>query len=379
MPPLKAQASRPHLYSLDLIKALGIVLVINSHFDGIYQNSYLATGGALGNSLFFLASGIGLGYGWSQHGTMKFGEWFKRRILRIYPSLTILNLVFAALTYQAFTQKSLPQILSFALYPTAYFFIAAIMLFYIPGYFLLRLQSTKAIVASILLSIGIYFAWYTQTDLSFFSIEGDSYFRWIFYFIVFTIGLLYARLRTFDSTKDPLSSKLSSVLVPITNHGGPALACSLILFGVSKFVFRESPQFIMNFQFIVHFFTLALTWYIFVVSESAAGFLRRTFAWPLISLLSAITLELYLFDRYVDPYIRTSNELINSFNLIFPIEFKSRLLAVAVLWLLLIILAAALSQLSKQVVAMLFKGNPSRQRQNTNASPEKPLATFVRK
>ena len=42
---------------LNLMKVFAILLVFNSHCDPLYPVSYLATGGALGNSLFFIISG----------------------------------------------------------------------------------------------------------------------------------------------------------------------------------------------------------------------------------------------------------------------------------------------------------------------------------
>jgi hypothetical protein len=275
-------------------------------------------------------------------------------LLRIYPSLTILNVIFAIATFPIFTKQSPQEIFSFLVYPTAYFFIGAIMLFYIPGYFLLRLQSTRALVAAILISLGVYLTWYTRLDLDVFAVEGDSYFRWVFYFIVFTIGLLYARLKTTEHEPDATAASLSGLLTTLSRHPLPALACSLGLFAFSKFMFRGSTPFVMSFQFLVQGFTLMLTWYLFMVSESVASQLQRNrFAWPVISLLSAITLELYLLDRYTDPYIRNSNELINSLNLFFPFEFKSRILAAAVLWLILISLALILSRFSGAVSKLL--------------------------
>ncbi|MEB3296467.1 MAG: acyltransferase [Cyanobacteriota bacterium] len=347
-------SNKGHLYSLDLIKALGIVLVINSHLDDVYKSPLLATGGALGNSLFFLASGVGLGYGWAHHGPQQLGTWYQRRILRIYPSLTILNIIFLLATFSSFAKQSPQEIFSFLIYPTPYFFIAAIMLFYIPGYFLLRAQSTRVLVATIFASLGVYFAWYTTLDLRNFTIEGESYFRWVFYFIVFVIGLLYARLKTTQDNPDTASAPLRGLLSTLSQHPVPALACSFGFFAISKFIFRDSTPLVMNFQFLVQFFTLMLTWYVFQVSETVACQLQRhRFAWPLVSLLSAITLELYLLDRYTDPYIRNTNELVNSLDLFFPFEFKSRLLAAAVLWVVLITLAYLLSRLSGSISKFL--------------------------
>ncbi|MEB3307205.1 MAG: acyltransferase family protein [Cyanobacteriota bacterium] len=358
MATLAANKNKSHLYSLDLIKAIGIVLVINSHLDVIYGDPLIATGGALGNSLFFLASGVGLGYGWAHRGREKFVSWYKRRLVRIYPSLTLINVI-ATLIAFVVTKQPPQEIFGFFVYPTAYFFIAAILLFYIPGYFLLWMQSTKAILLALLISAVIYAIWYAQLDLSVFNIEGGSFFRWIFYFMVFALGLLYARIKTFKGTADLAAQRLVGFFSALSVHRFPALACSLGLFAFSKFLFRGSSPAVMNFQFLVQIFTLALTWYVFMASEFVAARLHANrYAWPVISLLSAITLELYLLDRYVDPYVNASDAIIASLNLILPLEIKSRFLAVILLWFFLVALAVGLSRCSGFLAGLFRSPKP---------------------
>lgn len=70
--------------SIELLKFIAVVLVMNSHMEMLYgKYSFMATGGAIGDCLFFFASGftIFLGRGG------RFDNWYKRRIQRIYPSL----------------------------------------------------------------------------------------------------------------------------------------------------------------------------------------------------------------------------------------------------------------------------------------------------
>ena len=70
--------------SIELFKFLAVVLVINSHMELLYgKYSFLATGGAIGDCMFFFASGFTLFLG--RGG--RFDNWYKRRIRRIYPSL----------------------------------------------------------------------------------------------------------------------------------------------------------------------------------------------------------------------------------------------------------------------------------------------------
>ena len=70
--------------SIELFKFIAVVLVLNSHMELLYgKYSFMATGGAIGDCLFFFASGFTLFIG--RGG--RFDNWYKRRIQRIYPSL----------------------------------------------------------------------------------------------------------------------------------------------------------------------------------------------------------------------------------------------------------------------------------------------------
>lgn len=76
--------------SIDILKFFAVFLIINSHADICYPKySMLATGGAIGDCLFLFASGYTLF--WKQ--PVRFDNWYKRRINRIYPSVIMCALV----------------------------------------------------------------------------------------------------------------------------------------------------------------------------------------------------------------------------------------------------------------------------------------------
>lgn len=69
--------------AVDIVKFFAVFLIINSHADACYPKfSALATGGAIGDSLFMFVSGFTLYLG----KQMRFDNYYKRRINRIYPS-----------------------------------------------------------------------------------------------------------------------------------------------------------------------------------------------------------------------------------------------------------------------------------------------------
>ena len=70
--------------AIDIVKFFATLLVLNSHMEICYPKySFLATGGAIGDVLFFFASGFTLFMG----EVKSFDNFYKRRINRIYPTV----------------------------------------------------------------------------------------------------------------------------------------------------------------------------------------------------------------------------------------------------------------------------------------------------
>ena len=70
------------------LRFVAICLIVNSHLDAYYPTPMLATGGMLGNSLFFMLSAFGLAISWRSH-PRPFSEWYGRRIRRILPPIWV--------------------------------------------------------------------------------------------------------------------------------------------------------------------------------------------------------------------------------------------------------------------------------------------------
>lgn len=69
---------------IDILKCFAAIVITNSHMDILYPKfGALATGGAIGDALFFFCSGFTLFLG--RMG--RFDNWYKRRINRIYPTV----------------------------------------------------------------------------------------------------------------------------------------------------------------------------------------------------------------------------------------------------------------------------------------------------
>ena len=124
------------------------MLIANSHLHGYYPMPALATGGAIGNALFFMLSGYGL---FSSYNNLKisFLPWYKRRIIRIYPSMIIATILFIVIAQSAWRSMDLVGYLQMFVWPTAYWFISALMIFYLIFYVLMRQQNYKYFLTGI--------------------------------------------------------------------------------------------------------------------------------------------------------------------------------------------------------------------------------------
>ena len=86
-------------YSIDILKFLAVFLIINSHMDALYTDyKILATGGTLGDTLFLFCSGYTL---LLSKQNIRFDNWYKRRINRIYPSVLVCALMGALFKWQS--------------------------------------------------------------------------------------------------------------------------------------------------------------------------------------------------------------------------------------------------------------------------------------
>lgn len=169
-------------YSIDILKFLAVFLIINSHMDALYvKYDMLATGGAIGDVLFLFASGYTL---LLSKRNLRFDNWYKRRINRIYPS------VFVCVVMGAMFVGKFSMSLS-ALWGGE--FIIAIMIYYMLIYAIKR-YAVKYIPHIIALtgivSLVVYVEWFPYKYLT--GEKGiygiTTLFRWIPYFVFMLFG-----------------------------------------------------------------------------------------------------------------------------------------------------------------------------------------------
>lgn len=263
---------RAYVPALDLLRAAAILLITQSHLDALLPDSRIAAGGALGNALFFFISGYGLALGVS--GSTPLWPWLARRALRLYvPLWTVIALV-ALLMPWRFEHHGL-NLAQTWLWPTWYWFVSAIALFYLPYFWLARSTNRHALLAAAVLLLPLYVHLYTTAlDLSVDSLEGGR-FKWIFYAQVMLLGGWWAR------------------------HG-PArwpratlwLLGALVYFIGFKLLAR--PLGLLDWQWTLHAAVALFAIAAHHVALDWAPRLQRSIAGPCIAGLAAIAYEIYL-------------------------------------------------------------------------------------
>ena len=130
----------------NFLRFFAIALIINSHLDNYYPIRFFATGGAMGNALFFVLSSFGLFLS-AQNNLKPFTEWYTQRIKRIYPTVWTV-VILLTLPYKiymdAFDLKNLLIFFGNFFYPP-FWFLQALMLFYILIYFIIKKYNVRKI------------------------------------------------------------------------------------------------------------------------------------------------------------------------------------------------------------------------------------------
>jgi peptidoglycan/LPS O-acetylase OafA/YrhL len=263
-----------------LMLFIATALITLSHLDAFVPDKRIATGGAIGNSLFFFLSGFGLAM--SLNATGKDAspptllDYLEKRVLRLYPAVLIVACAMLAIGMIRIT--GIADLAKIFVWPTPFWFISAVMAFYVPIFYLARLKPAGIATAMALLLIPYAF-FYSQLDLSTFVVEGDDYFKWINYFGITLLGCLVARQQL---TPTASIFTIASLLI------------SLLLFLVTKLtVFRYD---LGHLQFVFHLLLYPIVYFSFhlFASESVLRPLRATPLFPAIALLGGLTLEIYL-------------------------------------------------------------------------------------
>jgi len=269
------------------LRALAISLVINSHLDSYYPIPYIGTGGAIGNSIFFFLSAVGLYL--SQQGKNKnFTEWFTNRISRIYPSLWIvlISLLIPVLIWQGKLSYSTTTIFIGYFFNPPCWFLQAMLVYCLLSFSLIKnLWKTNILVILCILGL-IYIGCYISiVDLSKWSIE-ESPFDLIHYFMVFLFGIYIAK-----KNKDVSYAGLRDYLYLFSIVGLMYTQKFLMLKGLS-----------LEYQFLQQLLIYPLVYYLLKISRSpfiANKLMGSPYISRVVDFVANNTLEIYMVHQTI--------------------------------------------------------------------------------
>lgn len=259
--------------SIVFLKCLAALFITNSHYLRIYPDSlsYLATAGSLGNSIFFFVSGFTL---INSHKT-QFFKWYLKRITRIYPPVILVTFLLYLFTGGVTVRNFV--------YPTLYWFINAMMLFYIIYYWIPKAERNFLFIL-MLMFIPYFYIYFTYLNTSWFVIETD-YFRWIFYFQIMIFGGLLAKRDC------PARYQWKD---------GVLLLLFLAFYFAEKLLSLKFPP-LLSIQFLQHLLTFPIIYYLYLFAKSdfVTNKLMKTRMNKIITGISSITLEIYLVQFFI--------------------------------------------------------------------------------
>jgi peptidoglycan/LPS O-acetylase OafA/YrhL len=279
------------------LRFLAIVLVINSHLDDFYPNPLFGSGGAIGDALFFMLSSYGLLLS-ERFKPQTFSGYLSKRILRIYPVVwsTILFIILPLIAfyylqsdirYQAYIEEfgfnnSLRVFSLFFFPPASFWFLEALMFFYVIGFFFLKDYSDRKLLKGLIALAVLYTTFYLQfDDYSILVVEQTVSFKVIFYGMIFLSGLYFASLHNHIQYKG------------LQDYFLLLLSIGIIYF--HKYLMTQGIA--ANFQFVQQLFLFPTLYYFLKISKSPLileWIMKSRHLNSSITLIGSMTLELYL-------------------------------------------------------------------------------------
>lgn len=285
----KIHMQKNHL--LNLIKVLAVLMIINSHSDVLFPENLrlLATGGALGNGVFFILSGY--------FTSTKNYNWRKVliRFCRLYiPVYTALVLDIFLNNYYLAGIYNFHSFFKVFIWPTPYWFVSASFVSYLLLEIIKRYINKKNCFIWLTLISAIYavcYIWGLPNKHTFIIEEGSIFgwniqFKCIYGFLLYVIG--------FFIKKYNLSiQKLKAVSLTIA---------SFILFCVIK-IFIQKGLFPMHFQFVTQLCVISFSIGV-LISGIEYEYQYRKCNRKILNLfdsISRVSLEAYVFQMLFIP------------------------------------------------------------------------------
>lgn len=292
--------------AVDFVKVIATLLVLNSHMGICYgSHSALATGGGIGDALFFFISGFTLFMG----RKMDFVNWYKRRMGRIYPTVIAMGLVACLVFAQEYSFLDIMT-------ASDYWFLQCILVCYLLLYPIIRYEWNMSICigVSIAVMIGAFFCF----DFDGIFYGADNYFRWIVYLSVMLIGGAVC---------------LNSKKIQYRWWAFPVmLLCIIAWYGINYVGNGNALQLLSYIPLI----GICISMYQFGKSPLIERLYEKRICGNLLFVIGNLCLESYLIQRYI---------FTDALNYLFPLNIPMIMMAVLFSAYLLHILSGVISQI----------------------------------
>lgn len=322
---------------VDILKFVAILLIINCHMDILYVKfSFLSTGGAIGDALFFFCSGFTLFLKPIRSGLENFANWYKKRFNRIYP--TVLATAIIKCTF--FDGNS--DINSIFIKGGGWF-VTCIMIYYVAIYLI---GCTKNVKKTIYIALGLTLVgsiiWFYLLDRpidfnvykSGNTLQGiddpkeGGYLKWLIYFLYMLIG-------TFVGLK-------SKTIIPDGKKDLVMFIVSVILF----YAFYLIPRKIYDLSYLQIFSCIPLIYvcyymYKLCISNTAKKLFSGAKAYRFMRIVGGLCLESYLIQ-----FVLFTDKM----NSIFPLNL--------LIMLVIILIAAYLLRCFSRLILQSFREEP---------------------
>ena len=267
-------------YGIEALKAFAALIVMNSHMDLMYGDySFLGTGGAIGDALFFFCSGYTLFWG----RPANFLNWYKRRIQRIYP--TVLAIAFISATY-GMNQIACSVLTNIG----ATWFVGCIFLYYILLYPIMKYMKDRMYYIMAAVSIvSVLWYWIIGIEkISLGNIYGATYFKWCFYFMFTLLGSICGK-----SVKEG-----QTIIMSIYKSTSLSLLSVVLFYGIYLYTLKNGLECLQLISIIPLMSLCYYLWH-FTHSDAITFILNQKVFGGIIIFIGGLCLELYLSQGFV--------------------------------------------------------------------------------
>ena len=160
--PEESHAFRPHRLDTALLLCVACGLIVNSHLEAFWPRSFLAVDGLLGNSLFYVVSGFGIGSSLFSR-PQRFGPFLARRLVRIYPAVILTVVLFVGViggrayaSGNGLPPWTLGEAFRALIWPTPFTYVRNIVAIYVIGYVVALPRSRAILYAGFATAIGFF-------------------------------------------------------------------------------------------------------------------------------------------------------------------------------------------------------------------------------